>query len=551
MEQAEERAVEQPAGGPQAPAQAGDGGVSTGRKVRLAVLVAVLVALTAFALAYRSRLARQERQEQERVATALADLRRAVEAIRHDAPAQVLRAQLAQAAARYYAVQQLEPGNPEADRLGVALSYAQGSALEAAVQLFNSLEVRQIGAEIGRDAYARAAGALDSFPGLAADAASTEIHGPGKEYLQRTGFLWGAARAVVPAEGSERDRAMRLLRWMALHVGPATAWDLPAEPHEALFRGRASPVEAAWSFSELARQAELRCRVASVPPASGAADPLILVQLEPTDGAPFLVDPYRGVPLLDTEGGGPLSLEALAARPEAYGEFLALADGTDGEAQYAFGSATLKTALYPFACYPRFLVFDHLLEPLQAHPRVAAHPEFLAPGRPLELWEAPMEVMRRAQTVRPGPQAQRAYRALQVLQAPRVQFLQGHHEPALAGFTALSREIEAKRRAAEVAEAAALLDEALQHAGFFAAGAAFEAGDFAAAAGRLRAYLTAYPSGHWRAPAAAQLAECLSVMEEPSAPPAWQELPPPRRLHGALRQRGLLPGPGEAGQPGQ
>jgi hypothetical protein len=180
---------------------------------------------------------------------------------------------------------------------------------------------------------------------------------------------------------------------------------------------------------------------------------------------------------------------------------------------------------------------------------VAAHPEFLAPGRPLELWEAPMEIMTRAGSARPGPQARRSYRALQMLQVPRMQFLQGHPAPALAGLTALTDELEAKRRTAEVAEAAALLDEALEHAGFFAAGAAFETGRLAEAAERLNAYLEAHPSGRWRAPAAAQLAECLSAMDEPAAPAVWRELPPPRRLYGVLRQRGLMPADGRAGGP--
>ncbi len=77
----------------------------------------------------------------------------------------------------------------------------------------------------------------------------------------RTSCCWPRlARRITSGAASDRDRALLLCRWFALHVEPADPYGLPADPRTVVERGFGSPEQAACAYGELARQAGLDLR---------------------------------------------------------------------------------------------------------------------------------------------------------------------------------------------------------------------------------------------------------------------------------------------------
>ncbi|MHC4480925.1 MAG: tetratricopeptide repeat protein, partial [Planctomycetota bacterium] len=514
-----------PPGAPSRADAAEEEGISTVRKVRLIVLVCILAVLAVVTLAYRAKERRDAQRRQEALATALTQLREAVGGLAPSADVALLRTRIARALQLWERVGELDPGNQEADRLAVAFTYAGGNYGEA-LRLFNTFDVRQMATELDRDVYVKATRVLSQFPGLTNEAGKALIGPQGESYLRQCGVLWRLARNVAKRATTQREKALLLCRWFALMLWPERLADVPADPYMVLWRGYGSPPELTWTYAELARQLNIRSRVLVLPAPPAGASPEYLVQVYPDEGEPFLVSPARGVPVLDPDSARTLSLAALQERPAAYGAFLALAGDTSPLDPARFKDAQLKDALEPFACFPRFLVLNHLLGPLPEHPQLGVTAETLPPEGDLDLWAAPLELLIRISSQQYARRSAEAYGSLQMTSQARVLQYQGLHGAADARYDAILADVAGKLSAAEVPRAAALLKDAADYGAFFRAANSFESGDHEKAEKLLRAYLSDQPDGAWRVLARLQLAEILSEKGDREAAAAlWEELP--------------------------
>jgi hypothetical protein len=518
--------------------------ISTFRKVRLGALVCILVLLCAAALAVRARMRRQEERQRQEVAGMVAEMRVLAAGIGPSVPLQKISDAFRQCLDLWGRIEALDPGNTQAHRLMVALTYAAGStytprSIEWAASLFNQLDPRAIAPELDGDLYRRAFAALSPFPDLQVDAVGVEIQPAGIQYLRSCGLLWAIARSITEGAQSDTARAERLCRWFALHMCPERLSDLPADPYMAVWRGYGSPAELAWTYAELARQVGLRCEVVVPQEGDESAGGRLLIQVSPSDGPPLLVDPEYAVPLLDADSGQPLSVERIYGRPASAG-------GPDGgqEAPPAGDGVSgprLLAALDPSACYPRSLVFEHLLSVMPEHPRVAVARWGMDPDRPFALWTTPIDVLSEMGSESYRRASPGAYAALWALRSGRDASLTGNYVSADSLYSRIAADARPKLAAAEVREAAALLTEELNLASFFAAANTFDAGDFAGAEKALRGYLDGQPAGRWRVPAALMLAETLAARGDgDGAAGIWRDLPPSRAAYGALRLKGLL-----------
>lgn len=522
---------------PQAPA---GGGISRARKIRLTVLICILLVLAVITVLYNVKLNRQEKARVQALATALAELRTVIKGLDPRLPGEVLGTSFVQADLLYRRIQELDTQNRDAERLAIALCYARGQ-FDQALERFNSLPVKEIAAEIDGAVRRKAAHALDPFQALAADLAGAEIHEDGKQFLRQCGFLWGLARSITEGAVGERDKALLLCRWMALHMLPEEGDTVPADPYLAAWRSHGSAAELAWAYAELARQAGVRCKVAALPPVESQDEWQHLVQVYPGDAEPFLVNPFLGIPFLNPASGELLSLESLAGDAEPYDALLGLAGGASGYKAEHFRAAELRTALHPYACFPRFMVFDHLLSGLPERPQVAFDFGMLPGDEGLELWERPVEVLGQMQTRRYRELLAGANRALDVVRQPRLLHLQGHYQGAGALYDAVTESLAKALAEAEVEEGAALLRETMEQAALFSAMNAYDSGRWQDAEEQLRQYLDDYPTGRWQTVARPLLAETLSQSGAEAADALWRDLPEARRLYGALRLKGLLP----------
>jgi hypothetical protein len=520
---------------------AGIVGIGRARKIRLVVLLCILAGSLGGYLLLRSSLARKERERHEALTTALTELRGDLNGLDPSASSKDLGERFAHAVALWQNVQQLDPGNRDADRLGVALWYAAGRYADA-LTLFNALDVKQIRAEVDKEANRKATQALDPFPILQADAVDAEIGRGGEGYLRRCGLLWGLGRTIAPATASDKEKALQLCRWMALHLLPEPLGDLPADPYIVAWRGYGSPAELAWTYAELARQMSL-CSEVVVPASAGAQNGReYLVQVYIGEGKTILVNPHLGAPLIDPASGEPLSLTALADRPDAYRSLAA--SGSSGSAYQAdmFKAVELKTALDPPACYPRFLVFEHLLSVLPVHPHVAFASTGLPADRQVDLWEAPIDILHSMDSRGYAERVEKAYAALALISDARTTHLSGAYDVAGELYGSSLANLKNAMPKAEVKEASAVFSEAVEAASFFAAVNAYDSGDGPRAEKQLRDYVAQYPSGRWRTLAALILGEVLTAAgDKAGAEDLWRGLPDARRLYVTLRSKGLMP----------
>ncbi|MHC5033864.1 MAG: hypothetical protein ACYTFZ_02345, partial [Planctomycetota bacterium] len=300
----EEEKASQPEGAagdsPSSAEPAAAGTISFARKVRLAFLVCVLVALAVATVWYRAKQHRLAEQHEQAIAETLEELREAIRELDPDVGLEMYQARYSRAWELWRSLEDLYAGSPtpEALRLGVALGYIGPSQAEVA-DIFNSLDTKQIASELDTPTFQAAAGALDPFPQLKQSLAGEKIESRGAAYLSRCALLWSLARAATRPAATDTEKALNLCRWVALHLLPERLADLPADPYMVVHRGYGAPEELAWTYAELGRQADLRCKVAIVPPPDGQGAKQYFVQVYPADGAAFLVDPALGVPVLD------------------------------------------------------------------------------------------------------------------------------------------------------------------------------------------------------------------------------------------------------------
>ncbi|MGD2176172.1 MAG: hypothetical protein PVJ27_12265 [Candidatus Brocadiaceae bacterium] len=475
-------------------------GIPRARKVRLLVLVAVLAGLVAAAAALTAYTTGKRRERKERAADALRQVRQALGEL--DLPA---------AADALERAAQLAPESPEPPRLAVTVFYASG-ALDQAFGQFNRLELGGVG----------------------------EIHDAGAAYVRRCSLLWNVARRLTRGGTDDRHRALLLCRWFALYVLPQQRSDLPAEPYVVLWRGGGTPEEMAWAYAELARQARLHCRVVIFPALPGEQP---LVQVYPEGEEPFLVDPYRGIPVVDPPSKKLMSAADIASDFHRYRELRAMAGEPPASEGDNPGEPALKIAVHPQAFDPRFRAFEVLLADLPVYPLLSADPQEAPPSAPEGLWTAPARIVRKPLT---DQAADRSAQVLQLTGPGRNEYLLGRNNRADALYRQTIADLEAKLAEADVEESAQILGEALENVSFYAAANAHEAGDLDGATERIRDYLTRYPTGRWRTCAQVLLADALERSGDGAGTAPWDEVPRGRKLYAFLRAEGLLPPPGHS-----
>jgi len=493
--------------------------VEPARKLRMALLLCALAAVVAVAglrAAARKRRAAAIRH-------AVSSLRQALGQLRPGAEDLKVRFQTASDLAER--IRALDPDNVEAQKLSVALYYAWGR-VDLALAQFNRLEPDSLAAQVPESELRRAWAALAPFGTPREEFSKTEIHGDVAEYVKERGMLWNVARRAAGAEGGQTQKALKLCRWFALHTVPMAADAPPADPATVLLSGSGTPRQLAWAYSELARQACVRCRVVAPPPGDGPLP--CLVQVEPAGMEPFLVDPAAGVPLLDAASGKQVSLASLKERPDACPPYPGA----------KLAAAPLRLAVHPYAFLPRVMAFDRMLSDLPARPAVA----FQGGGAPsdgqLRLWAVPFRLLAERQNPARAKALAEAMQPLGFIGVPRSLQLNGLARAAAVAYEKAHEELSRKLAESDLDEAKRTLSKALELASFFEAESAFEAASDEEAASQLRSFLKRFPDSDRAVPARLMLAELLACGGKPEeAREIWQGLPPQRKLYGQMRLR--------------
>ncbi len=506
MAEHEDAAAQTPAEEPERLAESQPSeGISAARKIRFALLVLLLLVVGGAALYRYVHRRRAETQRLEQVAEALEQARSHLGAMR---PREALQA-LARAA-------ELDPMNGEVARLAIAALYASRQ-IEPALGEFNRIS----------------------------RGPASEIHQGGSEYIRRCGLLWNLARRITAGADSDRQRALALCRWFALYLMPLDTTSAPAEPVLVALQGYGSPDQMAWTYAALARQVDVPCVVVVGSSEAEEEAPRTpdhpMVEVHPTEGEPFLLDPWLAAPVVDTGSGELLSLEDLRADPAAYSRWLALAGLKHRSEREPFASARRLIAAHPATMDARFAMFEQALAVLREHPRLVLTPARPEPEVAEDLWQYPEQVL----SSDISPEAiDRAYQPVRLAAPGRNRQLLGDFQGAAQAYSMILRDLESKLAEADVEQTAAALREALENVSFHQGMNLHEAGRLEPARERISAYLEQYPEGRWR-PLARVLHADIRAAEDGAD--SWSALPPSRRLYGALRERGLLPGPRVAG----
>ena len=183
---------------------AGPDVISAGRKVRLIVMLGVLLALGATTIVVRLHERAVDQRQRREVAQAIKDMRRALG-----------EPNVPEAEARWKKVEELDPGNAEAEELLVPYYLAAGRADDAFAQ-FNRLA-----AAGAIPAPAAPAGGKDPVTVAALarpGAALMTMQQADVRLIADEGLLAGLARRIVRGAASDRDRALLLCDWFALHT---------------------------------------------------------------------------------------------------------------------------------------------------------------------------------------------------------------------------------------------------------------------------------------------------------------------------------------------
>jgi len=515
-----------PAADPEAPSKgAGSevaGPVGTARKVRLVLMLAFLLALIVVAVLLAAQERAAQRQRRRDVAAALQEMRRALGELN-----------IPKADARWQKVKELEPENTQADELLVPLYFGSGR-MDKAVDQFNLLVTDGV-------IRARAGGAETDPVALAVAARPEWARGTMGEldtrFVVQEGLLANLAQRIADGASSDRERALRLCRWFALHLEPRDRYTMPAEPFLVVWRGFGSPQQLCWTYAEMAGQLGLRCAVV-VPPGGG---PVRLLQVYPTASAPFLVDPGRGVPLIDPNSREPISLDG-AAKGGGYGALLSLSGEEPDYSPEDLGAAVLQMAVHPYALLPRYEAFGRLLSCLSAPPRLSYEGAPLPDGREEGIWPVPLQTIQTYDDPARARELNDAHLWIATVGRFRNLLLLQPDRQAETVLTGIQEHLKAALAVADIKEAIGTLRDEVELVTFWQAANAHDTGELEQAVELLTQYLHNYPNGHWRSVAGALLGESLAQCgRSEEAERAWRDVAPGRRLYGAMRIAGLLP----------
>ena len=312
---------------------------------------------------------------------------------------------------------------------------------------------------------------------------------------------------------------------------------MPAEPWLVVWRGFGSPEQAAWAYAEMARQAGVPCAVV-VPPAGAAAR---LVQVYPAGAAPFLVDPSRGVPVMDPSSRELLSLASpgLAA---GYGALLGLAGEKPDYGPEDLKAAALQRAVHPYALMARFAAFDRLCSCLPSPPLLSFVPAPLPDGRGAELWALPVQTIRAFDDPAFATRFTQAHLWLGVAGKLGNLLLLQPDPQADAVLAGVKDQFVKSLDQAGQPDTAAVTRDTIELLSFWQAVNAHDAGEHELAVKLLKDYLGKYADGRWKSVVGAMLGDALAPSgQADAAAEAWRTVPPGRRLYGAMRAAGLLP----------
>lgn len=511
-----------------------NGRVSTGRKVRLAVLIGVLLAMGAatFALKFWERSARETRLRE--AAEKAAELRQAIRELDWGAEPAVFRAAWERAELLLKEVLVRDPSSMEGWKLAVPLFFSKPD-MENACRAFAKIDQSSLPVSYGEGIEA-----LQPFPRLLVEAVSSELTGPDVAQIERTRRLWLLAKTITSDCEGGAARAIALCRWMAVNFLTETAGTTPGDPVAAALRGYGSPAEAAWLFCELARQAGLETELYALDVTD--ANWRYLVEVRPSGTDPFMVNPALAVPLVDPSSGALLSRSAAIASPEALAKLRELAGEEPRVIADALAKADAKAACHPSACFQRFAAFDYLLSELPTRPVLALDFRTLPAGTQVELW--PEAVRIAIAMAQPGYDAAASLEHPEARIADTARKLQvgGACDLAAKAYAELQKDTAAKLRDADVPQAVEMLKRTAAYLAAFAAINLADARD-PGAAEALRTCIAESADGLWIPLVTARLADVVEAAGDAEGAAALRgELTGPRRLFGILTARGLWPG---------
>jgi len=514
--------------------------IGVGRLVRLGLMIVILLGALGAWWHLTAKTARAQAQREAQVTEALEQARGLIGLLTPDRTFAEIQQVFQQVDALLVLVEELDPGNAEAQRLAVPLCYATGY-MDDAVGFFNNLNVFAIAEEMD-PALFKSARELDKIEALRPEARSPLLTTNDKHYIRASGLLWALAQEITAGAEDDAERARRLCRWMAMHILPDPD-GLAADPYIVVLRGYGTPAQTAWTYAELARQLGLRARI--VAPSTAAeegAEERFLVQVSPAGGTPLLVDPFAGVPVMDVGSGEPLGRRQVLDNPARLAGLRELPGGEGIPAADRLREVELLRAVAVESCFRRVLVFDHLLAPLKFQPEIGLHlggDEQDALG----LWNQALAIRQQMHAEDAADRASLDFRYINPAQPGRTRQLRGLHLDADEAYAVRTAEMAARAKDVETEEAAATLREALEFLAFATASNALDGGDAGTAGTAAQKYLEEYPDGRWRPLVLLIQAEAFSAAgEDEKAADIWQALTGPRGLYGALRARGLITG---------
>ncbi|MCD6416478.1 MAG: hypothetical protein J7M08_07270 [Planctomycetes bacterium] len=501
--------------------------ISTARKVRLGILLAILLIVTVAFFAARAHRERLKEQAARDSAEAVQQARSSLRDMDWKKAASYLNRAV-----------ELDPSNQDVARMGIELELVP-STLSVPRHPSNQ-DVARMGIEL-----AFAVGALnEAFSRFnQMDLSVGEIHAAGHQFVRRCGLLWNMAHRITQPAHNDREKALLLCRWFALYLLPVAEDGTPDPPISVLQKGFGERKELVWTYVALARQAGLLAKV-FVP--GGPAAPYPLVQVYPADSAPFLVDPCQGTPLLNPRTG-----DYLCADDTAEWQRLLLPPGPAPKApqeasagEPAGPHTQLWPATHPGSLDPRMQAFENLLGDLPFHPVLFFNARLEQVHSAQELWPVPKQILRRRNSPEAAQAVTKQRELLQLAGSGRDAYLLGKFNEAQKMNVNTLNTATSALEETDSPQAAPLIKKAIEAASFYALVTAHEAGNLEEAAQRATSYLERYPDGRWAPLAKLLRAEIASQQgDEETARALWRDLPQQRRLYGTMRADGLLPAP--------
>jgi len=344
------------------------------------------------------------------------------------------------------------------------------------------------------------------------------------------------AERISAADQAPQQAAENLLQWMALHIAPARPKQAAGITPLVFERGYANAVQAAWLYAESLRQLGITCRAVALPPVDGADQPECLVQVY-AEGKPILLaNPWRAVPVLHAQTDKPVTYDMVKADPGIYADFLKLAGLNWTASEDTLKDRTLCDPVNPRAMFTRVHALESLLDDISPRPTFALNLDGLPAGAAPALWPELLDEMRRMRNPDAVRDAKLADHAISTF--TRARWNQLSNTPgASKALKADAKRIQAMLKVADMPDGKKALLEAQRFLTFFIPLADFDTGSPADAA---EALPSVAKDERWGVLAQTLLAECLAVQEKPAK---LNDLPLGRRLYGILRVKELIPAP--------